>query len=217
MSPEHCTASPGLGGRTFLWHSAGPPWLPRAVQVCLGLPESCRPQLTTYDLWRAASVMQTGPATKIDHQLRWERARHPSFYKTRLPNFALLSAQTESNITGHLGGSVKLSVQLPLRSWSCSLWVWALRGTLCWQLGAWSLPQILCLPFSLPLPCSHSDSLSKVNIKNMKKKEIKWYYLHSTSGQMERANSSHRLASSSATHVAPQQTQTIKVMPYQYT
>ena len=31
---------------------------------------------------------------------------------------------------------------------------------LCWQLRAWSLLQMLCLPLSLPLPCSRALSLS---------------------------------------------------------
>ena len=59
----------------------------------------------------------------------------------------------------YIGGTwmaqlVKLSVWLWLRSWSCCSWVQALHGALYWQLRAWSLVQILCLPRSLPLPCS---------------------------------------------------------------
>ena len=53
--------------------------------------------------------------------------------------------------------------RLRLRSWSCSLWVWAPRWALCWQLRAWSLLRILCLLLSLPLPRSCSVSLSKIN------------------------------------------------------
>ena len=43
--------------------------------------------------------------------------------------------------------------------------VQALCQALCWQLGAWSLLWIPCLPLSPPLPRSHSvcDSLSKIN------------------------------------------------------
>ena len=55
-----------------------------------------------------------------------------------------------------------LSGRLQLRSWSHSSWVQAPCQALCWQLGAWSLLPILCLPLSLslPLPCSHSVPLS---------------------------------------------------------
>ena len=60
---------------------------------------------------------------------------------------------------GHLG----LSVWLQLMSWSPGMWVWAPGWALCWQLGTWSLLQILCLPLSLLLPCSHCVSLSKIN------------------------------------------------------
>ena len=56
-----------------------------------------------------------------------------------------------------------LSIQVRLRSGSHGLWVRAPRWALCWQLRAWSLLQILCLPLSLLLPCSHSVSLSKIN------------------------------------------------------
>ena len=56
----------------------------------------------------------------------------------------------------------QLSVQLQLRSWSHSLWVRAQCRALCWQLRAWSLLQILCLPLSLPLPCL----LSLLSLKN---------------------------------------------------
>ena len=58
--------------------------------------------------------------------------------------------------------------QLRLRSWSWSLWVWALRRALCWHLRAWSVLRILCLPLSLPFPCSCSLSVSKIN-KTLKK------------------------------------------------
>ena len=52
-----------------------------------------------------------------------------------------------------------LSVWLRLRSRSHGLWVQALHRALCWRLRAWSLLRILCLPLSLPLPCSRSVSL----------------------------------------------------------
>ena len=56
-----------------------------------------------------------------------------------------------------------LSVRLRLRSWSHSPWVRAPRRALCWQLRAWSLFQILCLPLSLTLPHSCSVSLCLKN------------------------------------------------------
>ena len=63
-----------------------------------------------------------------------------------------------------------LSVQLWLRSWSHSLWVWAPRQAPCCQLRAWSSEPGACFRFclpSLPLPYSHSVSVSQkwVNIK----------------------------------------------------
>ena len=73
---------------------------------------------------------------------------------------------TYKMITGVPGCLSQLSVWLRIRSWSHSLWVPALHQALCWQLGAWSLLQILCLLLSLPLLCSCSVSLclSKINI-----------------------------------------------------
>ena len=53
-----------------------------------------------------------------------------------------------------------LSVQLRLRSWCHSSWVWDSHQALCWQLGAWSLLPILCLLPSLPLLCSLCLSVS---------------------------------------------------------
>ena len=72
---------------------------------------------------------------------------------------------------GAPGWLTRLSVWLQLRSRSHRLWVRALHQPLCWQLRAWSLPQILCLPLPLPLPCSCSLSLSvsKIKIKTFKK------------------------------------------------
>ena len=66
-----------------------------------------------------------------------------------------------------------LSVQLQLGSWSHSSWVWASHWALCWQLRAWSLLQIVCLPLFLPLPWLSlclclSLSVSKIN-KHWKK------------------------------------------------
>ena len=50
-----------------------------------------------------------------------------------------------------------------LRSWSHDWWVRALCQALCWQLRAWNLLWILCLPLSLSLPRSCSLSVSKIN------------------------------------------------------
>ena len=62
-------------------------------------------------------------------------------------------------ISGTFGWLSWLSVQLQLKSWSHSLWVWAPCWTLCWWLRAWCLLQLLCVCLSLPLPCLHSVSL----------------------------------------------------------
>ena len=67
-----------------------------------------------------------------------------------------------------------LSIRLQLRSWSYSLWVQAPRQPLCWQLRAWSLLQILCLPLSLPFPYSRSVSVSKKWINLKKKPCLHW-------------------------------------------
>ena len=56
------------------------------------------------------------------------------------------------NITGVPGWLSRLPVRLWLRSWSRGLWIRAPCLALCWQLGAWSLLLILCLPLSLTLP-----------------------------------------------------------------
>ena len=54
----------------------------------------------------------------------------------------------------------RLSVWLRLRSRSYGSWIWALCEAPCWQLRAWSLPQILCLPLSLSPSPAWSLSLS---------------------------------------------------------
>ena len=63
--------------------------------------------------------------------------------------------------TGAPGWPSRLSVPLRLRSWSHGSWVRAPHRALCWQLRAWSLLWILCLPLSLTLPCS--CCLSNIN------------------------------------------------------
>ena len=57
----------------------------------------------------------------------------------------------------------RLVIRFRLRSWSLSPWVRALHRALGWQLRAWSLFRILCLPLSLTLPCSCSVSLCLKN------------------------------------------------------
>ena len=95
--------------------------------------------------------------------------------KTYQPLFCFKCSDTKK--TRALGWLSRLGVRLWLRSWSCSPWVQAPRQALCWQLRAWSLLQILCLPLSLPLPClcvlSLSLSLSLKNKQMLKKKKKK--------------------------------------------
>ena len=66
-------------------------------------------------------------------------------------NGVLLGNQKEWNL-GVPGWLSRLGVRLQLGSWSRGSWVRALCHALCWQLRAWSLLRILCLPRSLLLP-----------------------------------------------------------------
>ena len=66
----------------------------------------------------------------------------------------------KSAFDGAPGWLSQLSVWLWLRSWSHSPWVQAPCQALWWQLRAWSLLWILCLPLSLPLLRKHSISPS---------------------------------------------------------
>ena len=75
-----------------------------------------------------------------------------------LPSWLFSTSVRKLLLYGPTGWLSWLSVWLQLRSWSSSLWVWALCGALCWQLGAWSLFQILSV--SLLHSCSVSLSLS---------------------------------------------------------
>ena len=68
-----------------------------------------------------------------------------------------------SHCLGAPGWLSRLSILLPLMSWSRSSWVLAPRQALSWQLEAWSLLWILCLPLSLPLPHSNSLCPSRIN------------------------------------------------------
>ena len=68
----------------------------------------------------------------------------------------LMSKQWTIRASGWLS---QLNIRLWLRSWTCSSWVQAPHGALCWQRRSWSLLWILRLPLSLPLPCLPSVSL----------------------------------------------------------
>ena len=60
---------------------------------------------------------------------------------------------------GAPGWLSRLGNRLRLRSWSRGPWVQAPHRALYWQLRAWSLIHILCLPLSLTFPHSCSVSL----------------------------------------------------------
>ena len=77
----------------------------------------------------------------------------------------LISTLKDLSYEGTPGWLSRLSFWLRFRSRSPGLWIQAPCWAQCWQLGAWSLLPVLCLPFSLPLPCLHSVSfsLSKMN------------------------------------------------------
>ena len=81
-------------------------------------------------------------------------------------DYIMRSMQREHNsewrVTWMPAWPSQLSVRLWLRSWLHGLWVRALHQAPCWWLRTWSLLWILCLPLSLPLPCSHSVSLLKI-------------------------------------------------------
>ena len=80
------------------------------------------------------------------------------------PEIALLGIYPEDTkmlIQGAPGWLSRLGIWLQLRSWSHSSWARAPCWALCWQLRAWNLLRILCLPLSLPLPCSCFVSISK--------------------------------------------------------
>ena len=62
--------------------------------------------------------------------------------------------------SGAPGWLSQFSVRLRFRSWSHGSRV----QTLCWQLTAWSLLQILCLPLSAPFPIALCISLKRKNI-----------------------------------------------------
>ena len=76
----------------------------------------------------------------------------------------------ENKSSGTPGWLSRLSIQLRFRSWSHGSWVWAPCGALCWQLRAWSLLRMLCLPLSPKPSPTRTLSLSKINIK----KKFNW-------------------------------------------
>ena len=71
-----------------------------------------------------------------------------------------LNQTFKSRNIGAPGWLSGLSLLLQLRSRSHGLWVRAPSRALGWWLRDWSLLPILCLPLSLPRPCSFSLSLS---------------------------------------------------------
>lgn len=73
---EHPTAAPGPAGNTCWGQAAGPPWIQRAPGLCLQLPMSWGPQLTTRNPVEC-SVSNAGNclATRTDHPLGWGRGR----------------------------------------------------------------------------------------------------------------------------------------------
>ena len=81
---------------------------------------------------------------------------YPSLCPFPAYTLSLSKINVKKNSKGAPGWLSPLSVWLWLRSWSHGLWVQALFWSLCWQLRAWSLLQMLSLPLSLPLPCLQS-------------------------------------------------------------
>ena len=67
---------------------------------------------------------------------------------------------------GAPGWLSRLSIPLQLGSWSRGLWVRAPPRALCWQLRAWSLLHVLCLPLLLPHPHSCSVFSLSLSLKN---------------------------------------------------
>ena len=96
---------------------------------------------------------------------------HPNVYSSAINNSQSMETAQMSidgwmdkeDVVGAPGWLSRLSVRLRLRSWSRGLWVQAPHRALCWQLRAWILLQILCLPLSLTLLHSSSVSLCLKN------------------------------------------------------
>ena len=112
---------------------------------------------------------QTGPCshfTSCPLQVlpsTWERGQVNIPNLIPLLSHMLTLAGSKITRLGAPGWLSQLGVRLQLRSWSHGPWVWAPRRALCWQLRAWSLFQILCLPLSLTFPHSCSVSLCLKN------------------------------------------------------
>ena len=74
--------------------------------------------------------------------------------------------------------SVKLLTSAQVVISRCS-WVQAPYRALCWQLGAWSLLRILCLPLSLPFPApAHTLSSPSLSLSKRKKKKKRIWNLN---------------------------------------
>ena len=79
----------------------------------------------------------------------------------------------QNSHTGAPGWLGRLGVALQLRSWSHGSWLWVPRQALCWQLRAWILLQMLCLPLSAPPLFVLCLSLSNKTKQNKTKQNIK--------------------------------------------
>ena len=107
-----------------------------------------------------------------DYDLSWSQTLNWPSHPEAPIIISTLNSKSGGRVPGWLG---RLSVWLRFRSWSHGPWVWALRRPLCWQLRAWSLFQILCLPLSLTLPRSCSVSLCLKNKWTLKKVFLKMW------------------------------------------
>lgn len=99
---KYHTVAPGPVRKTFLWVSADHPELQKALQFCLWLPVSCEPHLTTQNLVKCSdSKLKKYPAKRTEYQRGLGKAMPARFCETVfiLSNFALLTAQIESDIS----------------------------------------------------------------------------------------------------------------------
>ena len=101
-------------------------------------------------------------------RLNYETGNTEKHFGTRQIRPPVIEVSKERSI-GTPGWLSRLSVRLQLRSWFHGSWVWAPRRALCWQLTAWNLLWILCLPLSLPLPYLCSVSQKWINVWKRKK------------------------------------------------
>ena len=122
--------------------------------------------ITTFmdpNLWRSKLGWQVGRFIFPLHQKNVFYLKQNFFWNKIWLDFLIQRVCIKKTPWGAPGWHSWLSIWLWLRSWSHCLWVWAPHQALCWQLRTWSLFLILCLPLSLPLPCSRSFSLSLKN------------------------------------------------------